>query len=59
VDGVGNLGGVASKIEVSTDRLLRRRTAAEGVIIEGIVRFVELVAEAVVGILEVDSGFGG
>jgi hypothetical protein len=51
---VGDLGGLAGEVEVLVNRLLNRRTA-ESVIVEGIVGVIERVAEAIVGLLEVDA----
>jgi hypothetical protein len=42
--GVGNLGSVPRKVEVPAYALLRHGAATEGVIIEGIVSLIELVA---------------
>jgi hypothetical protein len=51
---VGDLGGLAGKVEVLVNRLLNRRTA-KSVVVEGIVGVIERVAEAIVGLLEVDA----
>lgn len=41
---VGDLGGLAGKVEVPTDVLLGRWAAAKGVVVEDIVGLIELVA---------------
>ena len=50
-------GGLPGKVEVLANRLLRRRAAAKGIVVEVIGVIVELVAEAVVGLFEVDAGY--
>lgn len=57
VDGVGYLGRLPRKVKVPPDGLLRRRVSAKSVVVEDIVCLVELVAEAVVGVFEVDAAF--
>ena len=52
-------GGLPGKVEVLANRLLRRRAAAKGIVVEVIGVIVELVAEAVVGLFEVDAGYWG
>ena len=53
VDRARYLGCLAGEVEVFPDGLLRGRTAAKGIVVECIVRLVELVAEAVVRLLEI------
>ena len=53
----GDLRGLASEVEVPADTLLRSRLiGAEGVVVEGIVGVVELTAQALVCVVEVDAG---
>lgn len=56
LQGIGHLGRLAGKVEILSDRLLGDGACAKRVIIEVIVGFVELVAEAVVGFFKVDAG---
>lgn len=51
---VGHLGGLAGEVKVLVNGLLDRRTA-KGVVVEGIVRVVELVAKAIVCLFEIDD----
>jgi hypothetical protein len=51
---VGDAGGLARKVEVLVDGLLELR-AAEGVVVEGVVGIVEVVAESIVRLLKVDA----
>jgi hypothetical protein len=51
-------GCLAGEVEVLANRLLRGGAAAEGVVVEVIGVVVELIAEAVVGLFEVDAGNG-
>ena len=54
--GARDLGCLAGKVKVLADVLLRGRAiAAERVVVEGVVGVVELAAEALVGLLEVDA----
>ena len=56
LQGVCNLCSLAGEVEIPPDALLGRWAAvAEGVVVEGIVSLVELVAQAVVRLLEVNS----
>lgn len=61
-DGIGNLCSLAKEIKVLSYRLLSSGTSrgtspssAKSIIVQGIVRLVQLVTKTVVGILEVES----
>jgi hypothetical protein len=58
LQGVCDLGRLAGKVEIASDGLLGGGGVAKGVVIEGIVGLVELLAEAVVRLLEVDPSHG-
>jgi hypothetical protein len=51
---VGDLGGLARKVEMLVDRLLELR-AAKGVVVEGIVSVIERISVTIIGFLEVDA----
>jgi hypothetical protein len=53
--GARDLRCLAGEIEVFADVLLRRRTGAESVIVEGIVCLVKLVAQAIVCLFKVNA----
>lgn len=55
MDGVGYLGGLAGEVKVSTDALLRRRAATEGIIVESVIGLIKLVTKAIVCVFEVDA----
>ena len=56
MDSICNLGGLTKEVKVSADWLLRRNVVAtESVVVEDIVRLVELVTQSIVGILEVKT----
>lgn len=52
--GVPNLCGLASKVEVSTRLAGDRHARAEGVIVEGVALLFQLVSKAIVGLIEVE-----
>lgn len=55
VQRVCNLGRLAGEIKIAADVLLGGRGAAKGVVVEGVVGLIELVAQAIVRLLEVDA----
>jgi hypothetical protein len=55
LNGVGDLGRLACEVEVLADPLLGRGAPAESIVIEGIVGFVELIAQAIIGVLKIDA----
>jgi hypothetical protein len=58
LDGIGDLGSLAKKVEILANLARGRRfgaSTAKGVIVESIIGVVELVTEAVVSILEVEG----
>lgn len=53
VDCAGNLGRLAGEVEVLADGL--GRLAAKGVIVEGVIGFIKLVSEAIVGVVKIEA----
>lgn len=57
-DHIGDLGCGSEEVKVTADLASRIRSSirtAEGVVIEGVLVIVQLIAEAVVSVLEIDS----
>lgn len=55
LEGIGDHGRLAGEVEIPSDGLLGDWAAAKGVVIEGIVGLVELVAQAIVGFFKIDA----
>lgn len=56
IDHIRDLGGAAKEIKVFSDTV-SAATTTKGIVVERILVVVELVAEAIVGIFEIDSGY--
>jgi len=51
--GLGDVGRITEEIEIPADIVLCRGNVSEGLVVEGIATFFELVAESVVGLVKV------